>query len=346
MAVTIDEVLDILHRTGPEFGGGFANHGPMAAEALFALQRPDAVVPWVERYKSRLQDRPARGYPIAPEDWREALGNLSRVGDWVAFFDRQLAEASWQDVVQRWVPQLTPALISAATHGLIRTSHAVRSLVAGDTPQRLHELAQGLGYWAARYRVLPGTPSGGNAGYAPGEALRRVQRVHGPDFEAQGLIGQQLQGLNEHPWFAETINLVNTAGGLSEFISQLTELCAGIYLMNQKHLVAFIHTVTAPSALRLLVPYLTEADARVAARYAWQACAALYAWYSTELPASTGEFTPPSEDPEALIDRAVASGGAHTIKLTEACLREYAHNPKAVYLVAAQDVAERVGGAF
>jgi hypothetical protein len=142
MAVTIDEVLDILHRTGPEFGGSLANHGPMAAEALFALQRPDAVVPWVEHYKNRLQDRPARGHPIAPEDWREVLGNISRVGDWGAFFDRQLTEASWQDVVQRWVPQLTPALISAATHRLIRTSHAVRSLVASDTPQRLHELAQ------------------------------------------------------------------------------------------------------------------------------------------------------------------------------------------------------------
>lgn len=32
---------------------------------------------------------------------------ISRVGDWVAFFDRQLAEASWQDVVQQWVPQLS-----------------------------------------------------------------------------------------------------------------------------------------------------------------------------------------------------------------------------------------------
>jgi hypothetical protein len=47
-----------------------------------------------------------------------------------------------------------------------------------------------------------------------------------------------------------------------------------------------------------------------------------------------------------LIDRAVAAGGAHTIKLAEACLREYALQPKAVYLVAARDVVARVGGAF
>jgi hypothetical protein len=346
MATTMDEVLDILHHTGPEFGGGLANHGPMAAEAMLALGRPEAVLSWVERYKSRLQDRPAPSQPISLDAWREALGHINRVGDWVAFFDRQLAEAPWQDVVRSWVPRLSPALIAAATHGLIRTSHAVRSLGASETPQRLHELAEGLGFWAARYQGLPGTPAGGPAGYTPEEALARVQRVHGAGFEARGLIGQQLQGLDDHPWFAEAIDLVNTEGALSEFLSRLTELCAGIYLANQNNLVAFIHTATAPSALRLLVPYLAEADARMAARYAWQACAALYAWYSTEPPPATAGYTPPPEDPDTLIDRAVAAGGAHTIKLTETCLREHALQPKAVYLVAARDVVERVGGAF
>jgi Questin oxidase-like len=153
MATTMDDVLDILHGTGPEFGGGLANHGPMAAEAMLALGRPDAVLPWVERYKSRLQDRPAHSQPIAREAWRDALGHINRVGDWVAFFDHQLAEAPWQDVVRSWVPRLSPALIAAATHGLIRTSHAVRSLGVSETPQRLHELAEGLGFWAAHYRV-------------------------------------------------------------------------------------------------------------------------------------------------------------------------------------------------
>jgi hypothetical protein len=77
MATTMDDVLDILHGTGPEFGGGLANHGPMAAEAMLALGRPDAVLP----------DRPAPNQPIAPEAWRDALGHITRVGDWVAFSD-------------------------------------------------------------------------------------------------------------------------------------------------------------------------------------------------------------------------------------------------------------------
>jgi hypothetical protein len=167
--------------------------------------------------------------------------------------------------------------------------------------------------------------------------------VHGPGFEATGAISQQVKGLDDQLEFAQAVDLVDTTGDLSCFVSELTETCAGLYLANPKGVIAFVHTVTAPSALRLLAPYLTDVEARLAARYAWQACAAIYAWYSTMPPPTLSDRMPPTEDPEALIDRAVAAGGAHTIKFTEACLREYAPHPKPVYLVAAHDAAERVG---
>jgi Questin oxidase-like len=343
MAATIDEALEILHHTGPDLVGGNSNHGPMVAEALGALGRPEAVIPWIDGYKSRFQERPQTHTSILPGNWQQSLGDRSHSAEWVAFFDRELAEAPWQAVLQAWVPRLAPGLMAAATHGLIRTGHAVRSLAARETAPRLHELAEGLGYWAARYQVLPGRPSGGQSGYSPREAVQYVGRVHGPEFDARGAIVQQLKGLDEHPEFAPAIDLVNTTGDLSRFISELTETFAGIYLANPRGLIAFVHAVTAPSALRLLAPYLTDADARQATRYAWQACAAIYAWYSTTPPASPAGLVPPTEDREALIDRAVAAVGAHTIKFTEACLREYALNPQPVYLVAARDAAERVG---
>jgi hypothetical protein len=343
MAATIDEALNILHHTGPDLVGGNSNHGPMVAEALCILDRPDAVLPWIEGYKNRFQDRPQPHIRLSPADWQEALGDSRRSADWVAFFDRELAEAPWQAVLQAWVPHLASGLMAAATHGLIRAGHAVRSLAAGETPPRLHELAEGLGYWAARYQVLPGKPSGGQSRYSPRQAIQYVARVHGPDFDARGAIVQQLKGLDEHPEFAIAIDLVDTASDLSRYVSDLTETFAGIYLANPTGLIAFVHAVTAPGALRLLAPYLTDADARQAARYAWQACAAIYAWYSTTPPPSTSGLTPPTESRETLIDRAVAAGGAHTIKFTEACLREYALNPQPVYLVAARDAADRVG---
>jgi hypothetical protein len=265
-------MLDLLSPFGTERANGNANHGPMAAEALFTL-----------------------------------------------------------------------TVMAAATHGLLRTCHAVRSLSMAETPQRLHELAQGLGYWAARYQVLPGMPSPHSAGHSPRSAVEHVDRLHGADFDGSGNIVQQVLGLEEHPEFARAIDLVDTEGDLSEFISNLTETFAAVYLANQKNLIAFVHTVTAPSALRMIAPYLADADARAAAKYAWQACAAIYSWYSVAPPLDTSELEVPTADQEELKDRAVAAGGAHSIKFTEACLREYALNPNPVYLAAARDVSERVG---
>ena len=59
----LDEALEIVHRTGPEFGPGLSNHAPMAAEALAVLGRGERAVGWVERYRTRL-DEPPRG--LAP----------------------------------------------------------------------------------------------------------------------------------------------------------------------------------------------------------------------------------------------------------------------------------------
>jgi hypothetical protein len=343
MNATIDEALDIIHRTGPDLVGGNSNHGPMVAETLLTLGRPGAVMPWIEAYKNRFQERSHADTPISSTSWHEALGERARSADWVASFDHELAERPWPSVLRTWVPRLAPGLVAAATHGLIRTGHAVRSLEAAETPQRLHELAEGLGYWAARYQLMPGSPSGNHMGHSPRQAIHFVQRVHSGEFDPRGAIVQQLLGLADDPEFATAIDLVDTTSDLPRYISEITETFAGIYLANPTGLIAFVHAVTAPSALRLLAPYLADADARSAARYAWQACAGIYAWYATKPPPSASDFMPPTDSPETLIDRAVTAGGAHTIKFTEACLREYALNPQPVYLAAARDAADRVG---
>ena len=343
MAITIDEMLDLLSFAGAELVDGIANHGPMASEALFFLGRDEAVLPWVEGYRSWLTHRPSASLPISPGEWQDALGRRDRLGDWVEFFDRELASAPWREVVRNWVPRLAPAVMAAATHGLIRTSHAVRSLSATETPQRTHELAQGLGYWAALYYTLPGTPSLRDAGHTPRGALGHVARIHGPDFDGAGSIQEQIKGLERHPEFAPAIDLVDTSGDISSFISEITETFAGIYLASLKDLIAYVHTVTAPSAVRMLIPFLDDADTRQIARYVWQACAAVYSWYSAAPARDTSGIEAPAEDHDELIDRAIAAGGAHSIKFAEACLREYSLNPKPVYLAAARDAAERVG---
>lgn len=341
MPVAIDDALEILEDTGPEFAGGLANHGPMAAEALFAMCRPDVVVPWVEVYRRRLQERPVSSQPIARDEWREALGDGKRVADWTVFFERELAESPWRDVLNVWALRLAPGLVAAATHGVIRTGHAVRSLSRGETPRRLHELAEGLAYWAARYQVLPGTPSA-NGSLVPSEALAQVDIVPVEQQEARGLITVGLWQLKDFAPFVGTIDLVDTTGDPSQFISDLTETFAAVYLANADggRVIHFVHAVTGPSALRLLAPHLAPETTRSAMRYAWQAAAGLYAAFGRNPAAAPAE--PPAGDADDLIDRAIATGDEHAIKFTEACLREHALNPKPVYLIAAQDASTRL----
>src|ERR1700722_18752887 len=145
----LDESLSRLAVTGPEFRGGLSNHGPMAAEAIIRLGRPDDVEPWLDSYLPQLEERPRPTARITDQTWREALGVQRRVADWEIYLRDQLAQDSWQRVLARWWPVLVPGTAAAATHGIIRASHAARSLAAAESGERVSELARGLAYWAA-----------------------------------------------------------------------------------------------------------------------------------------------------------------------------------------------------
>ncbi len=57
----LDDALDEIAPYGIELKNGNSNHAPMVAEALCALGHPEAVTPWVARYRERMQLRPAPG---------------------------------------------------------------------------------------------------------------------------------------------------------------------------------------------------------------------------------------------------------------------------------------------
>src|ERR1700729_2303120 len=92
------------------------------------LSRLPAAGPPVPRGPSNHPPRAAAG--------RDALGKLNRVADWEVYLRAQLAEEPWRDILARWWPRLLPGVAAAATHGIIRASHAARSLAsagaAGD----------------------------------------------------------------------------------------------------------------------------------------------------------------------------------------------------------------------
>jgi Questin oxidase-like len=335
----LDESLARLAVTGPEFGGGLSNHGPMAAEALVRLGRADDVESWLDGYIGRLEEAPRPAQRIT--DWREALGQPGRVADWEMFFRDRLAGQPWQEVLAAWWPRLLPGVAAAATHGIIRTSHAARGLATTETAERTAELAKGLAYWAATYLELPGTaPAGGQL-----DLPAALSKLPAASTEAaSGMITEDLKAaLAKQPRFGSAVRALRPPRDVPADLAVLARQFSQVFLgYGWRRPVALVHAVTAPVAARSVLPLLPDDMARPTYDALWNVAAALYIVYAGRvepqpLPASA------APEPAALADRAVATGDAHAIKLTEACLRLHRETPDPVFLHAAAHVSELLG---
>jgi questin oxidase-like protein len=333
----LDETLEIMAPIGPDLDNGFSNHAPMAIEAMCAMRRGDAVMPWFERYRHSLAPRRARVARLTNENWRAALGDLRRTEDWFEFFRNELEERPWQLVLDDWAARLAPGLMAAATHGVIRTGHATRALALDDTLARRRELADGLAYWAADYMVLPAERHRTDRAM-PSQAIAHVEMI--PPRIRRGNFGaftDALAQLDSFPPFKDTLDAVDAGGDQSAFLCDLTATFARVFLANARDTyttIAFVHAVTGPSALRPLLPYLSDTTTHAALAYAWQTAAAMYATFGTQ--ADLSRFNEVEiESREDLIDRAIACGDEHAIKFTEVCLREHALNPDQAFFAAA-----------
>jgi len=333
----MEAALDRLAGYGPDLRNGLTNHAPMAAEALAAMGRADVVMPWIERYRANFLPRPRRRDRVTRDGWRAALGAMDRTEDWTAFFAEELNEAPWTEVLERWTARFAPGICASATHGVIRVGHAVRSLDQLVSPARIRELAEGLGYWAANYQVLPSAHDV-RPGMRASEAIATVPVVPPAERKFDGTIVSSLAALGDFPAFAPVIGLIDVSGSLAAIVSDLTETFVRVYLANAHDFlstIVFIHGVTSATAVRSILPHLSDATARAAVRHAWQAGCGLYSAFATTPPLA-GEIEPPVEARETLVDMAIANGDEHAIKFTEACLREYDWNRSPAYLAAAR----------
>jgi hypothetical protein len=337
----LDEGLSRLAATGPEYRGGLSNHGPMAAEALVRLGRADAVEHWLDGYLRRLDEPPGPTGRVTGANWRDALGQKKRVADWEAYLRSQLAEEPWRDVLARWWPRLLPGVAAAATHGIIRTSHAARSLAsaeraggqAGETGQRRDELARALAYWAASYLELPGAarPRGT---LDPAAAIRALPLL---DEQAPGgsITARLSEGAPRVPGLGAAVAALRPPADAGHDLSDLAGEFSRVFLgYGRAQPIVFLHAVTAPVAAYSALPLLPAQLARPTYDGLWQVGAALYAVHAGRV---TPEPLPQARPlgPDDLADRAVATGDEHAIKLTEACLRLHALAPDPVFLHAA-----------
>jgi hypothetical protein len=327
----LDEAYQRLHRTGPEFEGWLSNHGPMAVEALVRHGHGTRVHRWLDDYLRRLDELPRGLRPI--DDWRAALGDPKRAGDWLAHFDRELRDRPWRQVLGDWWPRLLPGIAAGATHGVIRVGHAVRVLrTDGENPQRLAELGQALGYWAARWQPVPGAGPLTGRSDVP-DALAAVPRIP----TQTGGIRDRLDRLTDVPgWPAAVAALHPPAdpAGAERTLTDLVHRTALDYLrFGHGNPVMLVHAVTAPTAVLRTLPALARELWAPSVAAAWSATAAVTSVYApptaTPAPAVTGG------EPAEVFARAARHGDEHVVKLADAVLEAHAATGDARVLAAA-----------
>jgi hypothetical protein len=327
-ADAFDAVLERLHGTDMEFDGGLSNHGPMATEVLLHVGREDRICDWAGYYMPILAAAPAPGSAIASSDQAAQLGNYERRADWLATF---LAGANLATAL----PMLLPGMM--AMHGTLRTGHAVRALAVADTPARQTELAHGLAYWAARFERVPGEPgSQPVSGRDLVTALDQLALVPESKQVSGGLIKDRLVPLASVPTFTSDIARVDLdVWPIERSITELAAAAARLYIADGgRSDLGLLHAFDVTSILRVLLPHMDATTQRAALGYAFQCVAALHATHSPASGVPTGPYSL-ARTAEEIAAAGAAADDEHTIKFTEAAVREYGIDPRPEFLAAA-----------
>jgi hypothetical protein len=313
----LDEAYERLRRYGPEFEGYLSNHGPMVVEVLQRRRRSESTHAWLDQYTARLEPAPSPRWTIAKQDWREALGDPKQLGDWIGLFDTELREQPWKDVLATWWPRLVPGAVASATHGLIRTGHALRSLEITETEPRLAELGLALGYWAARYQPLPLASQ--TKGYlSPAEALAQLPRIDEPSGGAATRL-LQLNDLAHWPEALASLLAPAEAGDVPAEMDALVDAAVSQYLAyGSAEPVMLVHAATAPAAAAAALPSLPTDLWCLTWDATWNASAAITACYAVE-GTETGQVLS-SLSADDVLGRAVESGDPHVIKFADVAL--------------------------
>jgi hypothetical protein len=325
----LDEAYERFHTTGPEFDDGLSNHGPMAVEAMVRHGHDRQVHAWIDWYQDRLEEPPRGITPVTGEDWREALGDMKRLGDWTTFMLREVELRPWRDLLAEWWPRLLPGITASATHGVIRVGHSVRTLLAEEESSedgpRIAEFAHALAYWAARWSPLDvQTPP--RAGLtAPPAALAAIPGVPEQAISVTHRLGQ----LSDTPGWSNALDTLRTpesARQAAELLNEVIDAAVLDYLAHgHANPIMLVHASTAPTAVLRTLPALPEDLWIPSLDAAWLATAAITAAYrNTDAPAEEiAKAVAQTGDPRESFDRAVRHRDEHAVKFADAALDSY-----------------------
>jgi hypothetical protein len=299
---------DVLHRMldanlalPPEYADQLTNHLPMALHALAELGADAArLQQFFDRYARRFEGRTAEPDAAAAKDWLAVRGQANAFAPLRAAFAAALARDGRDAVLRAALPSLLPGVAAAALHGVIRTAHAVEAEHEG-------ELSCALAYWAWRWQPLDAAPQG--------PALRiddwceqLVAAGLTCSFEGS-LISLRIASAARSAPYRELAGRLALAPDLPQ---RLFAFAARRYADTRNFTV--LHMVTGMRALRVLLPWVDDADA--ALREVVPAFAAAY--LSAGIRPAALQPNAPMDWP-TIVRKAVASDDDHVIKLVHTC---------------------------
>jgi hypothetical protein len=289
----------------------------------------------------KLSELPSVSDRITDATWQDALGDGRRVGDWSAYFEEQMREHPWREVLVTWWPRLLPGIVAGATHGVIRVSHAVRTLLRGDTsPAAVTELAHGLAFWAARMRAVPGAAEVDGT-LEVNAALDAIPRIP----SQQGTVAVRFGQLVEMPAWPASLRALRAPSDPAEAQDILQDLVAGAAARYLGHghgsPVLLVHTATAPNAVLHTLPALPPSLWAPSLSAVWAASAAITAAYSPSEAVPRHEL-PDGIHADELMSYALQHSDEHVIKFADTALDAFAHTGDSEVLAAAQRVGDLI----
>jgi hypothetical protein len=292
--MTYDDALKTFLAADANYGGGLANHGPMAAEALVSMGQAEAIGAFVAAYEPRLESSRRQVAPApAPDDWR-----------------------SW---LQPQLTTLVPMAGNLAGHGLLRVAHAVRGLERAETSggvsvvQR-RELTAAVDYWRDGGAGVP-SPKQLDGDSTADQWLAMLGRLD-PEQRSDGLLTVTLAAAAETEGFRVGMAALARSPDPASTLDVLAVTAALAFERNNaSSAFALLHGVTVSSMARVLLVHLDDAGARE--------LEAIVAGFDD------GEHIADDDDGEsielldtaALAEQAAATREDHTIKFVDACLQ-------------------------
>lgn len=292
----------------------FSDHLPMAVTALRALKVDEKrITQFAKKYAKRLKRKKIGDKTIDAALLSARISDPTVYPQAFNYFLNAIESEGRAQVLAAWLPELTPAIATAAFHGVLRAAYGLQA-------NENAEIAAGLAYWWSRASTI-------SAGTSIGAANSNIETLI-DDLAAA--IKQQGRKLKlDQPTISERIAAVATHPKIGAVLGRamsaepsfdaIAATALRMYLASEDF--TALHCVTGVHAARIIIEHVVMDDAEIR-KALWVALCAAYA--SIGAPALGPLAPPPSggADWQVIASAASSSDDEHDVKFVYSCIEE------------------------